>query len=154
MSNRPPATAPHRPIRRTARGDTSGPPPHPTSEFADQYALGRAGEGAAVCWYEEDGYTHLASRVRCRAGELDAVMLAPDGTVVFIEVKTRRGGRYGGAEAVGAKKLATMRRCAAEWLERRPDQGYAPVRFDVCELIFDAGGFHARRYEGVEDGAC
>ncbi|WP_230208561.1 YraN family protein [Corynebacterium bouchesdurhonense] len=154
MSSRPIATVPRHPISRTARGDTSGPPPHPESEFADQYALGRAGEGAAVCWYEEDGYTYLASRVRCRAGELDAVMLAPDGTVVFVEVKTRRGGQYGGAEAVGAKKLATMRRCAAEWLERRPEQGYAPVRFDVCELIFDAGGFRARRYEGVEDGAC
>lgn len=154
MSNRPFATVPRRPISRTARGDTSGPPPHPVSEFADQYALGRAGEGAAVCWYEEDGYTHLASRVRCRAGELDAVTLAPDGTVVFVEVKTRRGGQYGGAEAVGAKKLATMRRCATEWLERRPEQGYAPVRFDVCELIFDADGFRARRYEGVEDGAC
>lgn len=154
MSNRPPATVQRRPIRRTARGDTSGPPPNPNSVFADQYALGRAGEGAAVSWYEEDGYTHLASRVRCRAGELDAVMLAPDGTVVFVEVKTRRGGQYGGAEAVGAKKLATMRRCAAEWLARRPERGHAPVRFDVCELIFDAGGFRARRFEGVEDGAC
>lgn len=133
---------------------TGAPPCHPTSAIADQYALGRAGEDAVVRWYEREGYTYLDSRVRCKAGELDAIMLAPDSTVVFIEVKTRRGGQYGGAEAVGEKKLATMRRCASEWLERGPLRGYCAVRFDVCEVLFDGAGFTARRYEGVEDGAC
>ena len=138
----------------TTRGNTDRPPGHPDSLIADQYALGKAGEAAAVRWYEEMGCRLLGARVRCRAGELDAIMLDADGTVVFVEVKTRRSGEYGGAEAVTAKKLATMRRCAAEWLSRHPEAGPRTVRFDVVDVRFDGATFTARRYEGVDDGAC
>ena len=138
----------------THRATTDQPPGHPDSPIADQYALGEAGESAAVRWYEELGYRLLGTRVRCRAGELDAVLRAPEGAVVFLEVKTRRTGEYGGAEAVTAKKLATMRRCAAEWLDRSPHGGFVEVRFDVCEVIFGHGEYTMTRFEGVDDGAC
>ena len=84
-------------------------------------------------------------------------LAAPDGTVVFLEVKTRRSNEYGGAESVTAKKLLAMRRCAGEWLDRSPHGGYVDVRFDVCEVVFDGAGFTEYtmlRFEGVEDGAC
>lgn len=130
---------------------------HPESAVADQYALGRFGEDLATTWYVEHGYRVLNQRVRCRAGEIDAVLAAPEGTVVFLEVKTRRSNEYGGAESVTAKKLLTMRRCAGEWLDRSPHGGFVDVRFDVCEVVFDGAGFTEYtmlRFEGVEDGAC
>ena len=108
----------------------------------------------AVGLYEQYGYRLCNKRVRCRAGELDAVLRAPDGTIVFLEVKSRRSGEYGGAEAVTAKKLATMRRCAAEWLDRSPHGGGLQVRFDVCEVLFNGQSYVASRFEGVDDGAC
>ncbi|WP_284522836.1 YraN family protein [Corynebacterium aquatimens] len=142
----------------TTCGIIAGTPGHPTSEVADQYALGLAGEQIAVAWYQELGYTALETRARCRAGEIDAVVEAPDGTLVFLEVKTRRGRSYGGAESVGSKKLATMRRCAAEWLERLPEShrsaGYADVRFDAVEIVLNGAEYSATRFVGVEDGAC
>ena len=121
--------------------------------FANQYELGYAGEASAIAFYEQAGYELLAHRARCRSGELDLILLAPDGAIVCVEVKTRRSTDFGGAEAVTSKKLATMRRCAAEWLARH-DYGYREVRFDVVEALFDGTEFHLQRYQGAEDGAC
>jgi len=100
------------------------------------------------------GYTLLGHRQRMRAGEIDAVVEDDDGTVVFVEVKSRRGSAFGAAEAVTTKKLATMRRCAAQWLEEHCADAYRPVRFDVVEVVFAGEDYILRRYPGVEDGAC
>ena len=78
--------------------------------YQDQWELGRAGEHAAIRWYEDEGYTLLGHRQRMRAGEIDAVVEDEDGTVVFVEVKSRRGTAFGAAEAVTTKKLNTLRR--------------------------------------------
>lgn len=142
---------------RVAHGSVDKHVGHPDSPIADRYELGRFGEDLATTWYSEYGYQVLNQRVRCRAGELDAVLAAPDGTIVFLEVKTRRSDEYGGAESVTAKKLLTMRRCAGEWLDRSPHGGFVNIRFDVCEVVFDGAqhtDYTMLRFEGVEDGAC
>lgn len=123
-------------------------------DYKAQDALGKAGEHAAIRWYEQEGYTLLGRRQRMRAGEIDAVVEAEDGTVVFVEVKARRGSAFGAAEAVGEKKLRTMRRCAAQWLEQHPGGEFRPIRFDVVEVVRDGEDFVLRRFPGVEDGAC
>lgn len=123
-------------------------------DYQAQYELGRAGERAAIRWYEEKGYTLLGHRQRMRAGEIDAVMEDADGTIVFVEVKSRRGRAFGAAEAVTAKKLTTMRRCAAQWLEKHLADEFRPARFDVVEVVFDGEDYILRRFPGVDDGAC
>lgn len=123
-------------------------------DYQAQYELGRAGEKAAIRWYEDEGYTLLGHRQRMRAGEIDAVVEDEDGTIVFVEVKSRRGGAFGAAEAVTAKKLNTMRRCAAQWMEERSAGEFRPLRFDVVEVVFDGEDYILRRFPGVEDGAC
>lgn len=123
-------------------------------DYAAQYELGRAGERAAVRWYEEEGYVILGVRERMRAGEIDAVVEDTDGTIVFVEVKSRAGEAFGAAEAVTPKKLATMRRCAGQWLEKHEIGTVRPVRFDVVECVFHGGDYILRRFPGVEDGAC
>lgn len=123
-------------------------------DYRAQYELGQAGEKAAIRWYEEEGYTLLGHRQRMRSGEIDAVVEDADGTVVFVEVKARRGTAFGAVEAVTSKKLATMRRCAAQWLEKFAADIYRPIRFDVVEVVFDGDGYILRRFPGVEDGAC
>lgn len=147
-------THPPRVEPSTTRGTLDILPGDALSEIADQYAFGLAGEHIAVAWYQDLGYTCVDTRARCRAGEIDAVLRDADGTIVFLEVKTRRGRSYGGAEAVGSKKLATMRRCAAEWLSRWPDTAHVPVRFDVVEVVLKGANYTATRFMGVEDGAC
>ncbi len=124
------------------------------TDYAAQYELGVAGERAAVKWYREEGYTLLGQRQRTISGEIDAVVEDTDGTIVFVEVKSRNGGAFGAAEAVTAKKFQTMRRCAAQWLDTHPELGYREVRFDVVECVIDGDDCVIRRFPGVEDAAC
>ena len=82
--------------------------------------LGAHGEDIAVATLEQAGMTVLARNWRCRWGELDAVALDPGdqmSTLVFCEVKTRRGLGYGApVEAITVAKLRRLRQLAAEWI--------------------------------------
>ncbi|AKK09102.1 YraN family protein [Corynebacterium testudinoris] len=112
--------------------------------------LAQRGETFAARLYQRQGATVLDRNVRYPVGELDIIVREPDGTVVFVEVKTRSGRGYGGAEAVTGRKLARMRRAAALWLDGRP---YVSVRFDVVALTTAGTTFEVECYEGVEHGA-
>lgn len=112
--------------------------------------LGQRGEDFAVDLYRRLGMRILARNVRFDCGEVDFIALSSDNTYVFVEVKTRSGLGFGGAESVTPRKLSRIRQAAARWLVDRP---YAPVRIDVVELIEEGGSFEPLRYEGVTDGA-
>jgi putative endonuclease len=97
-------------------------------------AVGAYGERLAVRHLREAGLVLLDRNWRSRHGEIDIV--ARDGDVlVFCEVKTRRGPGFGSpAEAVDGRKVARLRRLAAEWLAQsrvRPRE----VRFDVVCVL-------------------
>lgn len=112
--------------------------------------LGRRGEVYAAQVYRDRGAQVLDTNVRFGSGEIDIIVEEPDGTLVFVEVKTRSGKGFGGAESVTPRKLHRMRSAAAQWLEGR---GYAPIRFDVVVLFVAGGGFELIHYEGIEHGA-
>ncbi|WP_257158456.1 YraN family protein [Corynebacterium cystitidis] len=114
-------------------------------------SLARRGELAAADFYERRGATVLARNVYYTFGELDLIVRETDGTVVFVEVKTRSGLGYGNAESVTQRKLDRMRRAALRWLMDKP---YAPVRFDVLALNVVGDTFAVELFEGVDDGAC
>lgn len=98
--------------------------------------LGRWGEELAVQHLVATGARVLARNWRCRLGELDVVALEPDGTLVFCEVKTRRGTGYGEpAEAVGPRKARRLRELAARWLETDRPPGRHELRFDVVSVL-------------------
>ncbi len=115
---------------------------------AARIALGKVGEDLACRELERRGYVIIARRYRCRAGELDIV--ARDGrTLVFVEVKTRGGRRFGGgAEAVTAWKQQRIVRLALEYVarERLAD---SPCRFDVVAVAFHDGRPAIEVYQGA-----
>ena len=79
------------------------------------------------------GLRVLARNFRCRHGEIDLVA-EEAGTLVFAEVRYRKGGGFGGAaESVTAAKRARLVAAARFYLARRPE---AVCRFDV--LLLDA----------------
>jgi putative endonuclease len=83
----------------------------------------------------------LGRNWRCREGELD-VVVARGGTLVFCEVKTRKGSAFGlPAEAVTAEKQRRLRRLATRWLAEQPPggPGYAELRFDVACVTLGPG---------------
>ena len=75
----------------------------------------------------------LAGGPRQRGAEVDLIMQAPDGTLVFVEVRARRGGAHGGAAAsVSSVKQQRIVRAAQHYL-----MGLAtlpPCRFDVVAV--------------------
>ena len=102
-------------------------------------ALGRFGEEVAARHLADDGAVILDRNWRCRDGELDIVAREGD-VLVFCEVKTRSGTRFGsGAEAVAGRKAARIRRLAARWLAEHPHPP-AIVRFDVLSVYRDRTG--------------
>jgi Holliday junction resolvase-like predicted endonuclease len=81
---------------------------------------GRAGEDAALRVYVRRGFRLLDRNWRCRAGELDLVVVR-DGLLVFCEVKTRTGDAFGGGyEAVTRSKLRKLRQLAECTSRRTP----------------------------------
>lgn len=97
--------------------------------------LGRYGEELAAQHLVAAGMQLLDRNWRCRAGELDLVALDHDGTVVFVEVKTRSTEAFGEpAEAVGWSKARRLRTLAALWLDEHP-RGGSPLRFDVISIV-------------------
>ncbi len=94
---------------------------------------GRAAEERARHHLEAAGLRLLARNYRTRRGEIDLVMAEGDVTV-FVEVRCRRRGDYGGALAsVGRHKRQRLQRAAAAWLAQQP--GWA--RFDVIAIEGD-----------------
>lgn len=97
-------------------------------------AVGAYGERLAERHLCEQGLVVLARNWRCAEGEVDLILRDGD-DVVFCEVKTRRGDRFGTpAEAIGPAKVRRLRRLAVRWLEQttvRPRD----VRFDVVAVL-------------------
>jgi putative endonuclease len=101
--------------------------------------VGRHGEDLAEAYVREAGWTVLDRNWRGARGELDLVAL--DGEeLVAVEVKTRRSTAYGHpAEAVTARKLARVRRLAAQWLAAH-DVHPRSVRIDVIAVVLPTRG--------------
>ena len=97
-------------------------------------AVGAYGERIAERHLAAQGLVVIARNWRCPEGEIDLILRDGD-DLVFCEVKTRRGSRYGTpAEAVVGAKARRIRRLAAQWLATtavRPRE----VRFDVVSVL-------------------
>ncbi|HWQ61514.1 MAG TPA: YraN family protein [Negativicutes bacterium] len=100
--------------------------------------LGDAGEQAAADHLRAAGYGILDLKYRARPGEVDIVAASGD-TLVFVEVKTRRGYGYGTpAEAVTPRKQGKII-AAAQCYMKHHGLYDRPMRFDVIEVLL-AGG--------------
>jgi putative endonuclease len=112
--------------------------------------LGQSGEDLACRELTRLGYAIVARRFRVRSGELDIV--ARDGPVlVFVEVKTRTGRRFGGAaEAVTFTKQRRIGRLAREYLLRHRLSD-CPCRFDVVAVHLDTGAPVVEVFRGAFD---
>ncbi|PYR65531.1 MAG: YraN family protein [Acidobacteria bacterium] len=99
-------------------------------------ALGISGENLACAELGRRGYAILERRYRTRFGEID--IIARDGqTIVFVEVKARLTGDFGGAAAaVTGWKQRRIAEMAVDYLSRHRLHE-CPCRFDVVAIDFD-----------------
>jgi putative endonuclease len=98
--------------------------------------FGKTGEDLACTELERRGYAIVARRYRRRSGELD--IIARDGrTLVFVEVKARRGRTFGeAAEAVTGCKQRRIAKVALDYVSRHHLHD-CPCRFDVVSIHVD-----------------
>ena len=100
---------------------------------------GDAAEDAALAHLQRAGLKLLARNYRTPGrggGEIALIVRAPDGTVVFVEVRQRTSASHGGAAAsVSATKQRRVVFAARHYLMRLRQP--PPCRFDV--VVVDAG---------------
>lgn len=117
-------------------------------------ALGDAAETAALACLQRQGLVLVQRNYRvargphARGGEVDLILRDRDGTLVFVEVRSRSSRAFGGAAAsVSAAKRARIVYAARHFLMRLAVP--RPCRFDVVAIdgaqvewirgAFDAG---------------
>lgn len=126
--------------------------------MTERSELGVRGEAAAAVFLERKGYRVIARNVREPWGELDIVAAAPDGTLVFAEVKTMNES-FDGAQGSGlqpedhmtAGKRERFTRVAELYAGAHPElvsdeKGW---RLDLLALVRKPGGFLVRHYENI-----
>lgn len=120
---------------------------------------GDAAEARALAWLQARGLVLVERNYRvargphARGGEIDLILRERDGTLVFCEVRARRGAAQGGAAAsVGAAKRQRLLYAAQHYLRRYVspprcrfdvvaiDGDAASGRLDWLRGAFDAGG--------------
>ena len=118
-------------------------------------SVGDAGEALALQHLQRHGLTlvqrnyRVARGPQAHGGEVDLICRERDGTLVFVEVRTRRGTTHGGAAgSVGASKQRRLVFAASHYLLRL--HPVPPCRFDVVAI----DGDRVEWLRGAFDAAC
>lgn len=100
---------------------------------------GQWGEARAENLLTGQGLKLLERNYRCRAGEIDLIMLdsgTSEGRIlVFVEVRLRAAGAMVEAlETVDARKQRKLIQAAQHFLMQHPEHGESACRFDVVAI--------------------
>ncbi len=114
--------------------------------------VGQWGESAAAQYLERRGYTVLARNARTAYGEIDLVVRASGGDLVFVEVKTRTNTGFGfPEEAVDARKLQHLISSAQAYLLNLPGLVEEHWQIDVVAVLGRPGDddVHFEHFENI-----
>ncbi|MEM1126833.1 MAG: YraN family protein [Bacteroidota bacterium] len=107
--------------------------------------VGDHGEALASAYLEREGYVIMERNYRFERAEVDLVCFLPaipyeaGGELVFVEVKTRTGLRFGRPEeAVDEAKKQNILKAAEAYLHEAKMDG-TPCRFDVIGIVLHDG---------------
>ena len=110
----------------------------------DPRKRGKWGEGIAVEFLKNKGYTIAATGFRSRFGEIDIIAKSKE-CLIFAEVKTRKNSNFAHArEFVSKDKQRKLISTANFWLMKRPTK--LQPRFDVIEVY----AIHGEQTESPE----
>lgn len=110
--------------------------------MAGHNETGRIGEDEAVEYLVREGYVIRHRNWRFGRKEID-IVAEREGTLVIVEVKTRRSDDYGSPEeAVTDRKIRNIVSCTSAYVKKYAID--APVRFDVITLTGHEGRFVLR----------
>jgi len=108
--------------------------------LADAKLLGRWGEKRCEKYLKSKGLKTLARNFSCKTGEIDLVMVDTDGSIVFVEVKSRADESFEPPESViTPAKKARLARTARYFLATHNIEN-RPFRFDVVTIVLGQTG--------------
>ena len=112
--------------------------------------LGRWGEKRSEKFLKRKGLKTLTRNFSCKTGEIDLIMVDSDGTLVFVEVKTRANEDFSPSEsAVTKAKKNRMLRATRYFLATNNIED-RPCRFDVVTIVLgEKGPEQIRHYENA-----
>ena len=97
--------------------------------------VGLRGEQLACRYLRNKKYGILATNFATRLGETDIIAQSPDGTICFVEVKTRSPGQLTApSEAVDYRKSENLKTNAAAFIKATKSDA-TRTRFDIIEVI-------------------
>ncbi len=112
--------------------------------------IGERGEALALEYLAKKGYAPVQRNYRTRYGEIDLVVCHEE-TLVFVEVKLRRGTGFGDPlEAVTPGKQAKIRLVAEQYLASQGEDfaaSFDELRFDVVAILLGTGKPKVRHVE-------
>ena len=108
--------------------------------------LGQAGEAAAAEYLQGKGFEVLARGYRHGRAEVDLVLRRGNELLLFVEVKTRSGSRFGTPETFVSKRKMELFRLAATHLQEELDWR-GDIRFDIIALTLRSQGFRVEHFE-------
>lgn len=105
--------------------------------MTDDHALGRRGEDIAQRFLQRGGMIIVDRNYRMASGGGEVDLIGWEaGTLVFVEVKSRKTDEYGSPDrAIGVQKRSSMVRAAREYA-RHAEAPWERVRFDIVNVIF------------------
>lgn len=118
--------------------------------LSDAKLLGKWGEKRCEMFLKKKGLRNLARNFSCACGEIDLVMADADGTIVFVEVKTRASEDFEPVESVitPAKKAKLTR--TAHYFLKTYNINNRPCRFDIAAIVIgQTGPEQIRHYENA-----
>jgi putative endonuclease len=115
---------------------------------AARQAFGELGERIAERWLRGRGWRVMQRRFRSGHRDIDLVV-ERDGLVAFVEVKARRGDRFGDpVEAVNWRKQKELGRSARVWIDRH-GRAMEAYRFDVIGVLVAGPRVRIRHVENA-----
>lgn len=114
----------------------------------ERQKTGQRGEAIARAYLEGKGYSIAAEGYRYKRVELDLIVKNESGCLIFVEVKTRKGLKWGHPSgAVSVTKEQNMSKAATAYM-REVNHDWE-VRFDIISILLHKDGTHT--LEHIED---
>lgn len=99
-------------------------------------SIGKIGEDTAAEYIENHGYRIIDRNYTSRWGEID-IISEKDGVLVFVEVKTKIGDKYGAPwESVTFYKYQKLKRSIQYYITSNK-LNYRKCRIDVCGVLLN-----------------
>jgi putative endonuclease len=114
--------------------------------LADHRLLGRWGEKYCEKFLKDKGLKTLTRNFTCKTGEIDLIMVAPDGSLVFVEVRTKTDENFSDVESSITSAKKTRLKRAAKYFIATNNIEDRPFRFDIAAIVLGLKGKPQIRY--------